>query len=240
MLLIIAFSLFGVVAAQEDTAALIVTGRKSEDAHQSLNTVELFGCFNDGRSIYVDDLPERMIFTSGVYLPEKEAVLVCGGLVCQPGDLDCVETNRCHSLSRSEGWQDAQPLLEANYGQLIALGPNLEQVNNSSLSPIALGHSLDTEILSSDVHGWSPYLPMGDNLPFDIWDTKRCIIQEGNIVYFANLPNIVKIHLDTWQFETISGGGGNTGTNVGKCAKTTIKGEGTGIYLYKNNNKLLN
>jgi len=70
-----------------------------------LTSVELFGCPGEDGSILVDNLPIDLEDAAGIYLDEKQGVLICGGFSCRQGNF-CGLTNRCFSYSGVDVWQE--------------------------------------------------------------------------------------------------------------------------------------
>jgi len=181
MIWLLALNFFGIALAQEDTAALIIGGRSFYDGDDVLYSVELFRCDNSPVSIRVDDLPYETYLTSGVYLPERESVLVCGGITCLQANSDCAPTNQCYYFNGINGFQEAPRLRQNSFAQLIALGPNLKEPLSEGLTPIAIGQNVFSEVFSANSNEWSAYNPM----PNSDWSAEKCLVQEGNIIYLA-------------------------------------------------------
>jgi len=213
MIWLLALNFFGIALAQEDTAALIIGGRSFYDGDDVLYSVELFGCDNSPVSIRVDDLPYETYLTSGVYLPEKEAVLTCGGKTCLRGDSPCAPTNQCYYYHGINGFQEAPRLGQSSYAQLIALGPNLKEPLSMGLTPIAIGQNIFSEVFSANLNDWSDY----NSLTNSDWSAENCLVQEGNIIYLAEGSTVTALHLDTWEFEVLVEIWG-TFRHLGKCA----------------------
>jgi len=154
---IIALALFVLASAQgQDYAALVLGGVNLRTAAQ-LSSVELFGCPNQN-SIPLAGLPVNLYATGGIYLPEQDSVLICGGYSCEEGSSFCETTNQCFTFDGSI-WMPAESFRSDKYGQLLAIGPNLDDLaNTDSLTTIAIGGPQNVaEIFSEDSHGWNAY-----------------------------------------------------------------------------------
>jgi len=224
MFLIVTLAASFAVAAlgQEDNAALIIGGRELGSPMGELTSVELFGCAGQDGSIFVDNMPIDLAYPGGVYLPEKQGVLVCGGFSClQEGGCDLVK--ECFFYNGVDQWQDAAPLANEHWGLLFALGPNL-QTSEDQPTRIAIGNSFagtSTEVYDDVVDEWDSYLSLEGS-----WSTTQCLVQDGETVYSADNKAVSALNLNTWQVETLASvPTTDLDTKLGKCAMTEIDGQ---------------
>jgi len=228
MFWIIAITAFGLALGQEEDTAALIVGGFVYNANTYYKSVELFGCPNR-ESFFVDDYPLTVSSAGGVYLPDEQQVLVCGGVACEQQLIfyDCDNTNECYAYDGLDNWENAPPLLRADSSIILALGPDLRRPNDNTLKPITLGHSQRTEMLNFG--SWKSYFRLNTPRAED-WSTNSCLIQDGNIVYEMFGANINALDVTIWSEQVLDPGMPSVG---GKCAMTSIDGD-KGNALFKN------
>jgi hypothetical protein len=111
-----------------DTAAIIVNGDRYpfNEYDRFEEKVELYGCPGQSGSLFMPDYPLGLRLSSGVYLADRDRVLVCGGLRDTSG-VDHTVRSECYSLGALDiSWTQEADLHSATYSHFMTLASNID------------------------------------------------------------------------------------------------------------------
>jgi len=194
------FALLGLALGQSnDDVAFIIGGfdEFADGPSQILSSVEIFGC-SSGEPLVVDDFPTNVYYAAGKYLHDEKSVLVCGGWSCTTDGDICDIDDKCFKWNPYNGWQPAVPMAFPKWNHILALGNNLDQPEDETLVPIAIGDP-SNEIFDNDRHTWVEYREIQD-----ILFVSRCLVQAGSHIFFSSTDNrLYALDLDTWETDAL-------------------------------------
>jgi len=228
-------TLFGFAFAQNDNNVALIVGGYDTFSGLIQSSVEIFGC-PSGLPVVVDDLPVAVYNLGGIYLPQEESVLICGGLACDSDPGACAIQDDCFKWNPENGWQPAEPLVEETWAHILATGPNLDQPEDDALVPLAVGLGRNTEIFDNDNHQWVNYRSLED-----IVSSGNCLVQGGSQVYYIAGQNQLKsLDLHSWEINILSDipfNDDDDDYSIGRCAVAYVNGgEGEGYFAPLNIN----
>jgi len=208
------------VFPREDTVALIVGGI-AEGGTEAKYSVELFGCPAQ-ESVPVANYPGGPSYlVAGAYVESIDAALVCGGISTPGFDT----SDRCFQWDSSNQWTEVEHLIIPRQGHVMVNGPNLDDRPEME-RPIILDFNNPSEAYNYD--NWDLYKSLPNR---GIWSSSDCVVQVGNLVYFAQ-QTVEVLDLETWEIKTI-GSVPYRSTYFGKCAFTEVS-DRKGKRLYGN------
>jgi len=224
MLAIIILSLLGLASSQlmprEDNVALIVGGLDFTSSGSTFTPiVEIFGCSGEN-TILVESYPQDISQSSGVYLPDEDVVLHCGGYQSFGGEY-FEHAYECFTWDGQGEWEEVRPLATYRLDFILALGPDLDEPQSEDSSVIALGYEEQSDIISRELDFWLPYKILPN---FGI-TRERCLVQHENIVFFEAPEGqeglIYELDLLTWNLRYL----GDSRDNLGRCVVAEIQGD---------------
>ena len=202
------------------TAALVIGGYWD---NQVLDSVELFGCEYSEESVTLNNYPERSFLTTGTFMhvDGSSSVLSCGGYACSSDNSsDCSITSTCYSWSPADDvWSVDSYMSYYKWALILSFGPNLENNDTASLSPIVLGLDNKTDIYDASTKTWSPYRELEDDNLYSI----NCAAAYAGYVYFMK-ENVIAYNLKDWTREDY-GPVPSRHVQTGQCAQLRLNGE---------------
>ncbi len=163
------------------TSAAIVFGGFYDGDGDALNSFEVFGCPSLNPTTFtLGTMPLRMHSAAGVYLPNDDNVLICGGVNCpnDPMSGSCSDSNACHVWNPTTGDISVEaPMAQARSNFMLSpMGANDY--------PVALGGQVQqTEMFDTSASSWSNYR----DLPDSSWENvEGCIARIGDFIYRVN------------------------------------------------------
>ncbi len=181
---------------QADTAAMIIGGvTNREGGGDVTDSVELFGCPKINHDFLVDmkDFPVGVYLTAGVYYPDGNKVMVCGGNQCTSPRVCQVKPDCYEWLPMEEEWVQADNgLNNGKWAHLMGLAANIDDPSREV--PFVLGYGTETEIYDPDTESWQDYEPIQES----DWTTLYCLVQYGDSVWQMR-QNIFELNLNTWE-----------------------------------------
>ncbi len=203
-----------------ETAALIIGGViNREEGGDITDSVELFGCPNvnyDGL-IDIKKFPVGVMLTGGIYYPDGDKVMVCGGQQCTSPRV-CQISIDCYEWfpGRAEWVKAENGLNNVKWGHFMGLAANMN--DPSRQVPMVLGYGVGTEIYNPDLELWEEYEPLED----PNWSTIYCLVQHLDSIWQMR-SNIYELDLNTWNM-TDFGQMPDRLINSGQCAVLEIDG----------------
>ena len=136
---------------------------------KQLVSAELFGC-PAGYEVDVPDLPFSLSMAGGVFWPEKNQAIICGGINCLEGDEAYGNLSpKCLAYDPTiEDWVTSSDFAYNTIDYLMTLS------ETSPAKPLAIGGwDLDNDLFKSEVltpTGWQEFHPLEDQL----WTARHC------------------------------------------------------------------
>lgn len=182
----------------QDKAALIVGG-SFDTVPGLLDSVELFGCDGLNSSLALPDYPLPINYAGGTFIPTENKALVCGGLTCDDDIGSCqVNTADCYSLQPGQTeWKLETPMFVENFGFLMTLAPNLDQLGQD-LTPLIILRDGSTIIYDGNSGVWLPYRPLDD----ESWSYGGCLAVSNDKVYHIT-DKVKELNPKSWDLSVV-------------------------------------
>ena len=203
-----------------DTVALIIGGTQAGSGGEPMASAEFFGCPDLGDDLVeMPDFPVGVYLSAGVYYPDGNKVIVCGGNQCTEPRV-CSASSACYEwLPGSSMWKQSENgLNDVKWGHFMGLTTNLDDTSSTAEVPIVLGYGTPTEIYDPDTETWGPYRPLED----PNWTSLACLLQAGNSIWQMR-STLFELNMDTWQLID-HGPIPERLINPGRCALAEIDG----------------